>query len=130
LTEEEKQVINWSEEKLTDEINLVLSPWWRYLLNYEPKSFLTKVKCSVLAINGEKDLQVAPKENLQGIEEALKEGGNENYTIMELKGLNHVFQSALTGAESEYAMIDETLAPVALKTISEWIKKQINIENK
>jgi len=82
------------------------------------------VKCPVLAINGEKDLQVSPKENLSAIEEALKTGGNQNYTIKELPGLNHLFQTAQTGLSSEYAKIEETISPIALKIIGDWISEQ------
>lgn len=55
----------------------------------------------MLAINGEKDFQVPPKENLAAIEQALKAGGNQNYTIEEIPGLNHLFQTAQTGSRSE-----------------------------
>jgi fermentation-respiration switch protein FrsA (DUF1100 family) len=78
----------------------------------------------VLAINGEKDLQVPPKENLSAIKEALQTGGNENFTIKELPGLNHLFQTAQTGVPAEYAKIEETISPVALKIISDWILQQ------
>jgi len=71
-----------------------------------------------------KNLQVPPKENLSAIEEALKVGGNQNYTIKELPGLNHLFQTAQTGVPSEYARIEETISPVALKIIGDWILKQ------
>lgn len=124
LTVEQKKMLDWSETKLNDEIKRVLSPWWRYLLAFDPKIFLIKVKCPVLAINGQKDLQVAPDENLQGIEQALKAGGNQNYLIKKLPGLNHLFQTAETGAESEYAKIEETFAPFAMKTVADWILSQ------
>ncbi len=82
------------------------------------------MKCPVLAINGEKDLQVPPKENLSAIEEALKVGGNQNYTIKELPNLNHLFQTAQTGLPAEYAKIEETISQEALKIISDWILEQ------
>jgi fermentation-respiration switch protein FrsA (DUF1100 family) len=41
---------------------------------------LEKVTVPVLALAGEKDLQVPPKENLALIERALKKGGNKQYT--------------------------------------------------
>ena len=83
-----------------------------------------KVKCPVLAINGEKDLQIPPKENLSAIEEALKSGGNQDYTIKELPNLNHLFQTAQTGLPTEYAKIEETISPNALKLIGDWILEQ------
>jgi fermentation-respiration switch protein FrsA (DUF1100 family) len=83
-----------------------------------------EVKCPVLAINGQKDLQVDPDENLRGIEQALKAGGNRNYLVKKLPGLNHQFQTAETGAESEYNKIKETFAPFAMKTVADWILNQ------
>ena len=100
-------------------------PWYRHLLTSDPKPTLMKVKCPVLAINGEKDLQVPPKENLQAIEEALKAGGNKDYTVKELPDLNHLFQTAETGAVSEYAKIEETISPSALDVIGDWILERI-----
>ena len=121
LSEKERQT---AEAKAEAQIKSILSPWFRYFLTYDPRPTLTKVKCPVLAINGEKDLQVPPKENLAAIEEALKAGGNNSYTIKELSGLNHLFQTAETGSLSEYAKIEETISPTALKIMSDWILEQ------
>jgi len=128
LSDEEKNRIGVSEEFLNTQLQSLLSPWSRFFLTYDPKPILSKVKCPVLAINGEKDLQVSPKENLSAIEEALKAGGNQNYTTKELPGLNHLFQTAQTGLPDEYAKIEETISPVALKIISDWILEQIRNE--
>jgi fermentation-respiration switch protein FrsA (DUF1100 family) len=78
----------------------------------------------VLAVIGQKDLQVSSAENLAGIAEALKAGGNRNFVVKELPSLNHLLQTAETGAESEYSQIKETIAPLALKTIGDWITEQ------
>jgi pimeloyl-ACP methyl ester carboxylesterase len=124
LSEEEKKAMGDLEAYVESQIQRVLSPWFRYFLAYDPKPTLMKVKCPVLAIIGEKDLQVPPKENLQAIEEALKAGGNKHYTVKELPGLNHMFQTAETGSVSEYAKIEETISPIALKVIGNWILEQ------
>src|SRR4029077_11602569 len=80
--------------------------WFRYFLSYDPKPTLRKVRVPVLAVNGEKDLQVPAKEDLEGIEEALKAAGNKDYKIVLLPKLNHLFQTTKTGAPSEYAEIE------------------------
>jgi len=49
---------------------------------------------------------------------------HEADAFKELAGLNHLFQTAKTGAPNEYGMIEETMAPLALKTISDWIIAQ------
>jgi len=97
------------------------TPWFRYFLSYDPRPILMKVRVPVLAINGEKDLQVPAKDDLEGIEEALKAAGNKDYKIVLLPNLNHLFQTTKTGAPSEYAEIEETLAPILLQTIGDWI---------
>jgi uncharacterized protein len=95
--------------------------WFRFFLTYDPRPALRRVRCPVLAINGEKDLQVPAKENLAEIEKALKAGGNKNVKTVELPGLNHLFQPCKTGAPSEYGTIETTIDPAALKTIGVWV---------
>lgn len=75
----------------------------------------------MLALNGEKDLLVPPESNLTAIEKALTEGGNKNFKTMELKNLNHLFQSCETGAITEYAQIEETISPTVLEILRDWI---------
>lgn len=98
-----------------------LSPWFRYSITHDPGETLKKVKCPVLALFGEKDLQVLPEGNLDRVKKALKSGRNPDYRVELLPGLNHLFQTARTGAPSEYAQIEETIAPKALELIATWI---------
>lgn len=98
------------------------SGWFRFFLHYDPRTTLTKVKCPVLALNGELDLQVPPKENLAAIDKALKAGGNSDVTLKEMPKLNHLFQTCKTGNVDEYGQIEETIAPSVLECITEWIK--------
>jgi uncharacterized protein len=99
----------------------LLTPWFRFFIGYDPQTVLEKVKCPVLAINGDKDVQVTAEENLAGIKNALEKGGNKNYSIHSMKGLNHLFQTADTGAVSEYAKIEETFSPEVLNLMKDWI---------
>ncbi len=107
------------------QIRQVLSPWMKFFLTYDPASALRKVTCPVLAINGSKDLQVPPDQNLPAIEAALRAGGSPNYKAVKLDGLNHLFQHCQTGAVSEYAKIEETFAPEAMELIANWIKSVV-----
>ncbi len=112
--------------KLTDaqlgaQIKTLTSPWFRYFLTYDPATTLRKVTCPVLALIGEKDLQVPPQQNLPVIRKTLAEAGNKNFEVDELPGLNHLFQTAKTGALSEYSEIEETMSPVATEKIAGWI---------
>jgi hypothetical protein len=102
----------------------LVSPWFRFFLTYDPVPVLKKVRCPVLAINGQMDLQVDPKQNLPPIEAALKSGGNSDFTVKELPGLNHLFQHSATGSPTEYGKIDETIAPEALELVADWIARR------
>jgi len=124
LSEEEKKQEELSEAQIQAQLKQVLSPWFRYFLTYDPRPTLEKVKCPVLALGGEKDLQVPPGQNLKAIEDALKKGGNKNFTVKELPGLNHLFQHADTGSPGEYTKIEETFSEDALKIMADWILEQ------
>lgn len=96
-------------------------PWFRYFILADPSTYWGKTKCPVLALNGEKDLQVAADVNLPAIEKALKSSGNKNVKTVSLPQLNHLFQHCETGLPSEYGQIEETFSAGALKIISDWI---------
>jgi pimeloyl-ACP methyl ester carboxylesterase len=108
---------------LQSQVRLMVSPWFRFSLDYDPVPTLQKTLCPVLALNGEKDLQVAPKENLAKIQKALQDGGNKDFQTAELPGLNHLFQHSPTGSPTEYGSILETMAPEALNAVSDWVLK-------
>ena len=108
------------------QMDSTMTPWMRYFLTYDPKTALEKVKCPVLAINGEKDLQVAPGQNLPEIEKALKAGENKDFKTIELSGLNHLFQKCKTGSVAEYGQIEETISPTVLELISSWILERVS----
>jgi len=124
LTTDEKEKLGWPDQELDLEIAGQLRPHWRYDLWHDPCAILRKVRCPVLALGGEKDMLVPAKENLAGIEQALKAGGNTRFTVREFQGMNHGFQTVSTGAASESVKTEETMAPLVLQTISDWIIAQ------
>ncbi len=123
LSEEQKKQLSDPKAGFDMVRNRLMSPWFRYFVAYNPVPVLEKVKCPVLAIDGSKDLQVLPEQNLAAIKKALQAGGNKNFEVKELPGLNHIFQTAETGLPTEYGRIDETISPIALKTMGDWILK-------
>ena len=106
------------------QVNQIANPWMQFFIKYNPALALEKVKCPVLALNGEKDLQVPPKENLSAINKALLKGGNKKGSMKELPNLNHLFQECKTGSPQEYSAIEQTISPVALSEILSWIQIQ------
>ncbi len=111
-------------QMINQQLSILDSKWLCYFIRAEPSDFLSKTTCPVLALNGSKDFQVLPKINLEGIGDGLEKAKNKDVTIKELEGLNHLFQTAETGSMQEYATIEETYSPVALKLISDWINER------
>lgn len=120
----DKEKLGPVDQAVNAQVDAISSPWFQYFLTYEPSTSLEKVACPVLAINGGKDLQVDPKQNLPAIEAALKKGGNKHYLIKELPGLNHLFQHTETGKPSEYGLIEETFSTDAMALMTKWILEQ------
>jgi pimeloyl-ACP methyl ester carboxylesterase len=104
----------------TDEAIASLTvPWTRWFIAYDPAPALRALKIPVLALIGGKDVQVLPEQNIPALRAAL--AGDAKAQVLELPGLNHLFQTAGTGGPAEYGKIEETIAPAALKLIGDWI---------
>ena len=103
----------------------ICSPWFRYFLSYDPLPALEHVACPILALDGSKDLQVPAAQNIKGMETAFAVSGNKEAKAMILPGLNHLFQKSETGSPTEYAKIEETVNPGALKVIGDWIEEKV-----
>lgn len=102
--------------------NDVTRPWMTQFLKLDPAVALRKIDVPVLALNGSLDLAVPADLDLPPIRNALRH--DKDATVLELPGLNHLFQDARTGSPGEYARIEETMAPSGLSTITDWVQKQ------
>lgn len=104
-------------EKLKHEKDV---PWWTFFYEHNPGADIVKTKCPVLALNGEKDIQVCAESNLRTIERLLPK--NKRNVCKVYPGLNHLFQHCQTGDINEYGKIEETISPEVLTDIANWIK--------
>lgn len=121
LTQEQKLALGVSPAAVEMTAKLMGSPWFRDLMDYDPKPVLQTLTCPVLALNGAQDMQVSSQENLPAIREALKT--NPRARVVELPGLNHLFQACSSGSPMEYSKIEETMNPAALTLIADWIRE-------
>jgi uncharacterized protein len=96
--------------------------WFRSLLSHDAAATLAEARCPVLAIIGEKDMQVAAEPNIRAVEQVFVRSGNARSKAMILPSINHMLQTCRTGAIGEYAMIDETIAPAVIEAIASWHK--------
>ncbi len=128
MTKKMKTEKNLTEASVSVIAQQVFSDWFRRFLVVDPADYLKDVKCPVLAINGEKDLQVPPSPNLDLIEEYLRSAGNSKVEVHRLKDLNHLFQHCETGAVKEYNRIEETISPEVLEILLVFIRKLSHIK--
>lgn len=98
------------------------SPWFRFFLDYDPALVLAKVTCPVLALFGEKDVQVPADLNRPAMAAAFAKSGNRAAEIKVIAGANHLFQAAKTGGVREYAQLPHTFSPEFLDTVTAWLR--------
>jgi fermentation-respiration switch protein FrsA (DUF1100 family) len=101
------------------------SDWFRYFISFDPAPFLQNTKARVLALNGERDIQVLPYANLAGIETSLKKSSSPSYSVKEMKGLNHLFQKCNRCTIQEYGQLEQTIAPEVLDEITGWLNREV-----
>jgi pimeloyl-ACP methyl ester carboxylesterase len=98
-----------------------MNPWLEYFMVTDPRDSISRVKVPVLALFGELDLQVVPAQNEPAVRAALEAAGNTDVTVRVMPRLNHLFQTAKTGANTEYEQIEETVAPEVLTLVADWL---------
>jgi len=100
--------------------------YYRSFIGDDAMIKLAQIHVPLLAIYGELDFM---KPNITFIHKAMEQAKNKDYTIVELPKLNHALQTCQTGAIIEYHTIQETIAPIALDAISDWILTRIKLMN-
>ena len=101
-----------------------LTPEIVSLLRFDPAAYYPRIECPVLALNGEKDVQVVASPNLEGIRSGITANGNDRVTVKAYLGLNHLFQPAETGLPTEYGEIEITFSGEVIQDIADWILVQ------
>lgn len=103
------------------QVAMVLSPWFRFFLVHDPRPELARLQVPVLALWGERDLQVPAEENLNALRAAVPAARGGEVTTRVFPGLNHMFQPCRTGLPAEYGTIEQTMASEVLTAIGDWL---------
>ena len=102
------------------EVIRTIDPWMMKFFMLDTGKWIEKISCPVMAINGEKDVQVVSGRNLSTVNELLPK--SEKHFIKAYPDLNHLFQHCTTGMPAEYGKIEETISEEVLSDITDWIK--------
>ena len=115
--------------ELESKVDCVLAgyntPWFRSFLDHDPRLALAKVKCPVLLVFGELDLQVPAEDNRKAMVQALLQGSHNDFSVKTFPGANHLFQTAVTGSPAEYERLRKEFVPGFLDFISAWVSRRI-----
>ena len=99
--------------------------WYREMISYDPEDYIPRIHQPVLALNGDKDIMVPAKENLASIKQLLDKGGNTRYKIVELPGLNHMFQRCKECTREEIPDLEDVFSEEALQIMGDWLRENI-----
>lgn len=103
-------------------VELLLSPWYRSLFSFDPAQILEQVGVPVLAVTGDLDRLSPADQNFPEMLAALEKGGNRDYTLTRVPGLNHIFQEAKEGGLEEYMTLAGDFSPMGAEIVSSWIR--------
>jgi CubicO group peptidase (beta-lactamase class C family)/pimeloyl-ACP methyl ester carboxylesterase len=107
------------ESQITAQMRQWTSAAFRTAMSYDPGPELKQIPCPVLALYAEKDFTVPAKLNVPAMRAAL--AGNKAAEVEELPDLNLLFQTADVGAGREANWAEETMSPIVLKRIADWV---------
>ena len=98
-----------------------LNPWIYEFVRYSPSKDIPRIGCHVLVLIGSRDIQVTSKENIDGYNRLLPKN-DKLHKLLELKGLNHLFQHCKTCKIDEYGKLEETFSTIALDEMRSFLE--------
>ncbi|MDE6528936.1 MAG: hypothetical protein K2L78_07810, partial [Muribaculaceae bacterium] len=107
-----------AKEAIRKQVDVLVSPWYRKMIKYDPAADIAGVRKPWLALNGERDTQVLAA-NLETIKTL-----NPKADTVLLPAHNHLFQQCTTGLINEYATIPEDISQETLDAIIDWLGRQ------
>lgn len=122
MEEEEFSAYGNAENYVSSQVAYHSTDWYHYYLQFNVTPYLKSLKIPILALNGDRDSSVESKFNLKGIENTLKQAGNTQFEVLELKNVNHFFQVSVDDKIESVYFNEETFSKIALDKISIWIK--------
>lgn len=114
----------WREYGVADvdrETTECLSKGAKFLLTYDPAVAYRRLKCPVLAINGDKDILVSSRDNLEAIKRAIESGGNSKVSTCELPNINHLMCDCKSGTLSEMSRCGTVVSSTVIERLHHWI---------
>jgi pimeloyl-ACP methyl ester carboxylesterase len=103
-----------------EELETLLTPAFvRQELTDDPVKYVQQIHVPMLALIGTLDRIVPAEPYVAVMKPTLAKIPGSKLVVLD--NLNHVMQTAKTGSPMEFGTLPETIAPIALQTIGDWI---------
>ena len=109
------------------QLPIFVSNWWQFSLAYDPAADWAQISAPVLALLGERDVQVDAEQQIAVYEAIFAQSNHPDYTIVVFPTANHLFQDAVTGGLDEYGTLDQEFLSDVLPTITEWLLERVTL---
>lgn len=128
ISEEQIEAMGGAEAIINAQVEQQLAPmqsrWFRSFMDYDPAEDLKYLEIPVLALFGEKDVQVLPSPNINEINSWKTENLAQNFHIQTISKANHLFQESVTGMPQEYATLEKVFAYGFIRTVNNWLLEE------
>lgn len=104
-------------------VNILSSEQFHVAAREKKVDYLLKVKCPVLILLGDKDLNVDANYYGAQMSKSMKKNYNKKSKLYILPGINHLMQFSKTGLSEESKDITETINQKILELIGDWLSK-------
>lgn len=104
-------------------VRFAIGPWYRYFVKYDAAKTIAQVQVPILALNGDKDIMVSGKTNLENWKNYAAAGGNKKVETHLLPGLNHLFLPCVTCTQQESQTLKADFSAEALQITGAWINR-------
>lgn len=111
------------EEAITSEANFFVTALNIDEVRNYNDPFLSKLKCPVFALTGDKDLYVVYPNDFNRAKELIKSNAGIESTFKVYPSVNHMFQTCETGLYDEISQIRETMNEQVMADIADWINE-------
>lgn len=112
-------------KELEARVDMFLSPWYRSNVLFDPIATYGALQLPILILGGSSDPVAPPDAHVSALVKILGQSPKAEVTAKLLPGVNHIMQNSKTGLPTEYASLDNSIAPAVLPTIRDWINESL-----
>jgi uncharacterized protein len=103
-----------------------LATYRTFPMDYDPVPTWRQLRCPVLAIFGERDMDIPVEASVAKIDSAQRAAGNTDYTIEVVAAADHLIMPSVTGGFTHLPLA-QGYAPSYFPTMAEWLRQRAKV---